>query len=79
MQSVVGTLVYYHYGLGMLTRIGYLPGLALTLAVFALQIPLSWWWLRRFQFGPVEWVWRSLTYMKPQPMRIGRLRPAEAG
>jgi len=79
MQSVVGTLVYYHYGLGMLTRIGYLPGLALTLAVFAVQIPLSWWWLRRFQFGPVEWVWRSLTYMKPQPMRIGRLRPAEAG
>lgn len=78
MQSVVGTVVYYHYGLGLLNSIGFLPGLALTLAVFALQIPLSWWWLQRFQFGPVEWVWRSLTYGKPQPMRIPRLKPAEA-
>lgn len=77
MQSVVGTLVYYHYGLGMMTRIGFLPGLALTLAVFALQIPLSWWWLKRFQFGPVEWVWRSLTYKKTQPMRIRKPMPAE--
>src|SRR4030042_3486341 len=73
MQSVVGTLVYYHYGLGMLTRIGFLPGLALTLAVFAAQIPVSRWWLLRFQFGPVEWLWRAPNHMKPQTMRI---RPA---
>ena len=48
------------------------------MAVFALQIPMSWWWLQRFQFGPVEWLWRSLTYMKPQPMRIPKPKPAEA-
>ncbi|MYI84232.1 MAG: DUF418 domain-containing protein, partial [Rhodothermaceae bacterium] len=28
------------------------------------------WWLKRFRFGPLEWVWRSGTYMKPQPMRV---------
>src|SRR4030042_6003996 len=67
MQSVVGTLVYYHYGLGMLTRIGFLPGLALTLAVFAAQIPVSRWWLLRFPFGPGGGVWGALTYLKPQP------------
>lgn len=78
MQSVVGTLVYFHYGLGLSSRIGFLPGLLLTMAVFALQIPLSRWWLSRFQFGPVEWVWRSLTYGKPQPMMVRRLKPAEA-
>ncbi|MCJ7784082.1 MAG: DUF418 domain-containing protein [Desulfobacterales bacterium] len=78
MQSIIGTMVYYGYGLGMYSRLSYLPGLMLTLAVFALQIPLSWWWLSRFQFGPVEWVWRSLTYGKPQPMLVRRVRSAEA-
>lgn len=37
---------------------------------FALQIVASWWWLRRFQFGPFERLWRSLTYWKKQPMRL---------
>jgi uncharacterized protein len=78
MQSVIGTLIYYHYGLGLMTRIGYLPGLAITMAVFALQIPLSRWWLSRFRFGPVEWLWRTLTYAKPQPMRKLEQKPAEA-
>lgn len=77
MQSIVGTMVYYGYGLGMYSRLSYLPGLLLTLAVFVLQIPLSRWWLSRFQFGPFEWLWRSLTYGKPQPMLVRRVRPAE--
>jgi uncharacterized protein len=37
--------------------------------MFALQIPLSAWWLSRFRFGPMEWLWRSLTYGRRQPMR----------
>lgn len=45
-------------------------GVLLALAVAAVQVPLSAWWLRRFRFGPVEWIWRSLTYGRPQPMRI---------
>jgi uncharacterized protein len=73
MQSIVGTTVYYGYGLGMHSRLSYLAGLLLTLAVFALQIPLSRWWLSRFQFGPFEWLWRSLTYGRPQPMLVRRL------
>jgi len=78
MQSVIGTLIYYHYGLGLEARIGYLPGLGITMAVFALQIPMSWWWLQRFQFGPVEWLWRTLAYGKLQPMRLPKPKPAEA-
>jgi len=77
MQSVIGTLIYYHYGLGLMTRIGYLPGLGVTMGVFVLQIPFSRWWLSRFQFGPVEWLWRSLTYLKLQPMRLPKPKPAE--
>ena len=40
-----------------------------TLVLFPLQILVSRWWLSRFRFGPVEWVTRSLTYGKAQPMR----------
>jgi uncharacterized protein len=78
MQSIIGTLIYYHYGLGLMTRIGYLPGLGVTMAVFALQIPLSRWWLSRFRFGPAEWLWRTLTYAKPQPMKKLEQKAAEA-
>jgi len=38
--------------------------------LFALQIVASRWWLRHFRFGPFEWLWRSLTYWKKQPMRL---------
>jgi uncharacterized protein len=44
-------------------------GLLLVLSVWLAQIPLSLWWLKRFRFGPAEWLWRSLTYGNPQPMR----------
>jgi uncharacterized protein len=40
------------------------------LAVWVLNLTWSKPWLKRFEFGPMEWVWRSLTYWKKQPMRI---------
>ncbi|MCI0421170.1 MAG: DUF418 domain-containing protein [Acidobacteria bacterium] len=45
-------------------------GVLLALAVWSLQVPASVWWLRRFHFGPAEWLWRSLTYGSRQPMRM---------
>lgn len=44
-------------------------GLMLTVVVFAFQIATSRWWLRRYRFGPMEWLWRSMTYGRLQPMR----------
>ena len=44
-------------------------GVLLALAVAAIQVPASVWWLGRFRFGPAEWIWRSLTYGRAQPMR----------
>lgn len=69
MHSVVFTTLSYSYGLGLYGEIDYLEGLALTVLMFALQIPLSAWWLSRFRFGPLEWLWRSLAYWRLQPMR----------
>ena len=78
LQSIIGTLLYYGYGLGLQLKLGNLSGLALGVAVYALQVPLSVWWLRRYQFGPFEWLWRSLTYGRVQPFLVPKLRPIEA-
>jgi uncharacterized protein len=69
LQSVAGTLLYYGYGLGLQFELGNLSSLLLGVVVFAVQIVLSHWWLRCFRFGPFEWLWRSLTYGRLQPMR----------
>jgi uncharacterized protein len=65
-DSVFGVLVFLGYGLGQLGHLGLAASIGLGLAFFALQIPFSNWWLSRFQYGPVEWLWRSLTYRKAQ-------------
>jgi Predicted membrane protein len=69
-QSVVCTTLFYSYGLALFGKVGPAAGLALSFAIYAVQVPLSVWWLRRFRFGPMEWVWRSLTYGKAQTMRL---------
>jgi uncharacterized protein len=69
LQSAICTTIFYSHGLGLFGRVPASAGLLVTIAVFALQVPASAWWLRRFRFGPAEWVWRSLTYLEPQPFR----------
>ncbi|EPX60489.1 hypothetical protein D187_001976 [Cystobacter fuscus DSM 2262] len=68
-QSVLSLLMYYGFGLGLMGRVGPAASIALTLAVFAVQVAFSHVWLARFRFGPAEWLWRSLTYGKAQPFR----------
>jgi uncharacterized protein len=62
MQTLVFLFVLYGFGLGALRIAGAAFCLALAVLVFALQIGVSLWWLRRFRYGPMEWVWRYLTY-----------------
>lgn len=62
LQSMIGTTLFYGYGLGWYGESGPAFNLAIALAIFALQIPFSHWWLRRFPIGPAEWLWRRLTY-----------------
>jgi len=68
-QSIVCTLIFYGYGLGLFGKVGFAAGIGLTLVIYLLQIPISHWWMKRFQYGPAEWLWRSLTYGKRQPMK----------
>jgi len=69
-QSVVCSFIFNGYGLGLFEKVGAAGLWAITFAVYLVQIPLSVWWLKHFQFGPLEWVWRSLTYGKKQPFGL---------
>jgi uncharacterized protein len=68
LQSVVCTILFYGYGLGLYAKIGIAGSIVLTIAIFAAQVALSTWWLGRFRFGPMEWLWRTLTYLRRQAM-----------
>ena len=68
-HSVVGIAVFYGIGIGIGPRYGMVAVMGTWLALFGAQIAVSRWWLDRFRFGPAEWVWRSLTYGRRQPMR----------
>ena len=68
-QTVLCTTFFYAYGFGMFGKTGPVVNLLVVFIVWSIQVPLSVWWLRRFSFGPVEWLWRSLTYGKCQPMK----------
>ncbi len=68
LHSIICTTLFLPYGLGLFMKINHWQGILISVLIFALQIPFSNWWLGQFRFGPFEWLWRSLTYFKWQPM-----------
>jgi uncharacterized protein len=67
-QSVFGILFFYGLGFGLLGKIGAAAAIGAGIAFFVVQILFAQWWMRRFKLGPAEWLWRSLTYFKLQPI-----------
>jgi uncharacterized protein len=76
MQSVLCTLFFYHFTTGLYGRVGPAIGLAPTVILYGAQVVFSNWWLQQYRFGPMEWLWRGMTYGKFPPMR--REEPAPA-
>lgn len=70
LHSIVGVTVFYGVGFDAGPRYGYVARILLWTLLFGSQIVFSHWWLARYRFGPAEWLWRSLTYGRPQPMRF---------
>jgi uncharacterized protein len=63
MQSAICTAIFFGWGFGLWGKVGPAGQLALAFAIFFLvQVPLSRWWLSRFEYGPLEYVWRVATY-----------------
>lgn len=69
-QSLIFGWIFYGYGLGLFGRLGVTEALAIGLAVYAGQVLFSAWWLSRYRYGPVEWLWRTLMYGVAQPMLL---------
>ena len=69
LQTVICTTLFYGHGFGLFGSMSRGGQSIVVLTVWAFEIWLSHAWLSRFRFGPAEWLWRSLTYMRPQPMR----------
>jgi len=75
-QTVICLVLYI--GLGLMADGGWAVGLLLACVIFAGQMALSAWWLRRYRFGPLEWLWRCGTYGRLQPMRVAPRAEASA-
>lgn len=74
MQSVFAIFIFYGVGLGLGATIGLVYVMLIAFAVFILQLIYSNWWFIYFEFGPLEWIWRQLTYGKSLPIR--KISPA---
>lgn len=70
LQTLIGSLLFFNYGLGLFGVVELWQAVLLSLPIYLFQLVFSIYWLRHFRYGPVEWVWRSLTYGKAQPMRV---------
>lgn len=75
-HSLVCTTLFYGYGFGWYDQLAPTMTCLLVIVIYGVQVVLSRWWMQRFRFGPVEWVWRSLTYGQLQPLL--RAQPEQA-
>jgi uncharacterized protein len=68
-QTAIGVLIFFGFGLGLLGRFGNSVTIPMGLGLFVVQVWVSRAWLGYFRFGPLEWVWRSLTWLRREPFR----------
>jgi uncharacterized protein len=68
-QSIICAIVFYGFGFGLYGIIQRYEAYLVLLGIWVFQIVFSHIWLRYFYFGPLEWMWRSLSYWKKQPMQ----------
>ncbi len=62
LQTIIATSIFYGHGLGLFGSVSRVEQFGIVLGIWAVQIVLSVGWLRYFRFGPVEWLWRRVTY-----------------
>ncbi|NNK11498.1 MAG: DUF418 domain-containing protein [Flavobacteriaceae bacterium] len=69
LQSIIGTFVFYGWGLGYIGKLSNTVSFGLALLLIVIQMLVSNWWIKHFYYGPFEWLWRSLTFFKVYPFR----------
>ncbi len=68
-HSVLASAIFYWWGFGLFESVSRPIQLLLACTIFIAQVGFSMVWIRFFRFGPLEWIWRTLTYFRLQPMR----------
>lgn len=63
-QSIIGSFLFYNWGLGLYRYVGIAPSFLIGVAIFLLQYRFCCWWLRTRRRGPMEQLWRTLTYIR---------------
>ncbi len=69
LHSLICGFIFYGYGLGLYAQVNRAGQMGIVLAIWLFQLWISPWWLARFRFGPLEWLWRTLTYRTSVPFR----------
>jgi uncharacterized protein len=70
-QSLIFTTLFYGYGFGLAgAETGPVGVTGMAIVIFAIQMCLAGWWVRYFRFGPAEWAWRAVTYLRLAPLRV---------
>jgi uncharacterized protein len=72
LQTIICTTIFYGHGLGLYGSVDRVGQVLIMLAVWAFLLLFCPFWMHRFRFGPFEWLWRSLTYLRLQPMKARR-------
>ncbi len=79
VQSILCTLFFYGYGFGNYYKLSFHQLYYVVFVIWIVQLIYSSIWLKYFKFGPFEWIWRSLTYWKKQPMKIANQKEPSSG
>jgi len=68
-QTLILITLFYGFGFGLFYRVTLAQGVLITIALYLIQVVWSNFWLKKFKYGPLEWLWRGLTYKKFEPLR----------
>ncbi len=77
--NAIGMWFFSGYGLGYWGHVPRAGQVVFVVVVFAVQMVVSWWWLARFRYGPLEWLWRAITYWQVPPLRRSETSEAVSG
>lgn len=69
LQTILATAIFYGHGLGLFGSVERVGQIGIVVAIWMVQLVVSPLWLRYCRFGPFEWLWRSLSYLRLQPLR----------
>ena len=72
-QTIIMIVIFYNYGFNLFGKIGLITTTGIAILILVLQIICSNIWLRHFKFGPLEWLWRSLTYKQRIKIRYEKI------